>query len=699
LTNDTRCERPSPPGIIAPRVACEWRAPATGDPFPNHKQVLATPAVADFDFDDHRRGDTPTRKPSIVIPTYDALDGACGLGPMSLGANYGILRVLDGRTCEEQFILPTHVNGSATPALGDLDGDGHAEIVTLSATGGVVAFRFDPDAMPPAFKKMWDSHTADGMPSNPFAGRCMWTGVTIADLDDDGHPEIIAEGYVYDATGMLLDATAGLLNDPPSHGTGQFPVIADVDGDGTAELVSARRLLRWNRNLGRFDVAQTYANAKGYVAVADLGTVRSGVLDRSMQDGVPEIIIVVPGAVKTMTLDGTVVFGPIAMPSSTGGGPPTVGDFDGDGRAEIAAAGSDSYTIFDPDCVAGASTAACASARTDGILWTKRTQDHSSNITGSSVFDFEGDGTAEAVYADECFTRIFNGRTGEVLFSQPRSSCTWNEYPIVADIAGTFRARLAVGSNENCNVTCPATDDTFAGLRCRTSADCPNDLPCDEGLCRCTTNASCNTATLGGGFECLAPLSGTAGSGNVCRAVHSGERSGVRVFADAQDRWAGSRAIWNQHAYSVTNVDDEGGIPRTSEVEQNWRVPGLNNFRQNVQGDVAAQASPDLTVRLTPRYDGACSDNPWTLSATVCNRGASPAPDAVRVRFEAAGSLACTATTTIALGPSDCTIVSCAWAGGRGGILIRAAADDAADVRECEEANNHDEGFVSCRND
>jgi hypothetical protein len=83
----------------------------------------------------------------------------------------------------------------------------------------------------------------------------------------------------------------------------------------------------------------------------------------------------------------------------------------------------------------------------------------------------------------------------------------------------------------------------------------------------------------------------------------------------------------------------------------------------------------------------------------VCNRGASPAPDAVRVRFEAAGTVACTATTTIALGPSDCTVVSCAWAGGRGGILIHVAADDAADVRECEEANNHDEGFVSCRND
>ena len=32
------------------------------------------------------------------------------------------------------------------------------------------------------------------------------------------------------------------------------------------------------------------------------------------------------------------------------------------------------------------------------MLWSQRSQDMSSNVTGSSVFDFEGDGRAEAVY-------------------------------------------------------------------------------------------------------------------------------------------------------------------------------------------------------------------------------------------------------------------------------------------------------------
>ena len=54
----------------------------------------------------------------------------------------------------------------------------------------------------------------------------------------------------------------------------------------------------------------------------------------------------------------------------------------------------------------------------DYILWSTKSQDHSSNITGSSVFDFPGAGTPEVVYADECFARVFSGFDGTVLFSQ-----------------------------------------------------------------------------------------------------------------------------------------------------------------------------------------------------------------------------------------------------------------------------------------
>jgi hypothetical protein len=68
------------------------------------------------------------------------------------------------------------------------------------------------------------------------------------------------------------------------------------------------------------------------------------------------------------------------------------------------------------------------------VVWQVQNHDLSSSVTGSSVFDFEGDGKAEVIYADECFLWVFDGQTGAVRFAtrpppsprrRPPSSRTW----------------------------------------------------------------------------------------------------------------------------------------------------------------------------------------------------------------------------------------------------------------------------------
>src|SRR5690606_28317647 len=94
-------------------------------------------------------------------------------------------------------------------------------------------------------------------------------------------------------------------------------------------------------------------------------------------------------------------FPALTLPGTGAGGPPTVADFDGDGKAEIGVAQQNKYSMLKPNYAAG----------TLDLVWTVANHDLSSSVTGSSVFDFEGDGKAEVIYADECFQWVFDGQT------------------------------------------------------------------------------------------------------------------------------------------------------------------------------------------------------------------------------------------------------------------------------------------------
>ncbi|MFY0531621.1 FG-GAP repeat domain-containing protein [Nannocystis pusilla] len=74
-------------------------------------------------------------------------------------------------------------------------------------------------------------------------------------------------------------------------------------------------------------------------------------------------------------------------------------------------------------------------ANSDIDLWFKTTHDCSSAVTGSSVFDFNGDGKAEVIYSDEYHLWMYDGQTGTNLIpSTCNTTGTLWEYPLVADV-------------------------------------------------------------------------------------------------------------------------------------------------------------------------------------------------------------------------------------------------------------------------
>ena len=684
---DDACVRIAVPGRFNPQLQCTWE-PGPGDPRPAWAHILSTPMVADFNLNE----DDDLIRPSIVFTSDDGEDGSSELPT-------GVIRVIDGETCALQATLDMQLTShSSPPAIGDLDGDGTPEIVANKAGGGLVAFAYDREAG--EWVVRWRSTFADGRVWERAGGG--WGGPGIHDLDDDGVPEVLRGGTVFDADGVLVDDSLGYLVIGTTTANGS--AAADYDDDGRVEIATGDGVWEWRDGTWAAEVwfAASASTTRGYTAIGDF--------DVPPADGeifgAAQVVVVRSGTARVQSLTGRVWFGPVALPGGGTGGPPTVSDFDDDKRAKFAIASHGAYTVFDLDCRAEDGSGECASGRTDGILWTRTSQDFSSSQTGSSVFDFEGDGAAEAIYADECFVRVYDGTTGDVVYSQYTSSCTWQENPVVADVDGDLNSELIVPSNTNCGEpligrVCEGLepggiDPQFAGVQCEEDADCVS-RSCVAGYCRCVDDEGCCPGGCGdSGFVCAAPPAGTPGAGNTCRAAHTRGARGIRVYRDALDRWVNSRPVWNQHAYFVTNVEDDGTIPATSDARLNWRVEGLNNYRQNIEGDLRALAAPDITSR-----DGEailyCDplDGSLTLEVVVCNRGTEPVADSMVVEFfdgpVADDVRICRGSTSARLAAGDCTTVSCRWPDPPVGDAARdvyvVPDPDDRDL-ECEEGNN-----------
>jgi hypothetical protein len=582
-------------GAIACLEACSYKPTGTFNPVleyswggvitsPFNTDVMMAPIVLPLE-DTNCDGKIDQRDiPSIVFSSFaNAIYNSQG----TLHA----IRVVNGALADRWMTAPI-LNPRMQIAGGNIDGKPGNEIVACSPPSGgmvnVMAFNGSDGSM------LWSTPVAGGA---GFEGQM--TGIacfmpSIADLDGSGNVDVVVEGAVLDGAKGTVKAKL----------PGTTFVISDIDGDGTLDIVTGTAAYHSDGTV----LATAPSTVVGeWPAIGDLNL-----------DGKPEIVTINfpthtlsiwhydPNAPTKATVvrTGIDINGTAPQhcgPSeglTEGGGPPTIADFNGDGVPDVALAGGIAYTILDGKKLMDPSFANAAT-----ILWTSVTQDCTSASTGSSVFDFEGTGVAQAVYSDENYLRIYDGPTGNVLWKTCNTTGTEQEYPVIADVDNDGHADIVVVSNAAGVGPSPTSE-----IWC---SDNPNDPT----------------------------------------APHA--QAGVRVFGDANGTWVRTRSIWNEHAYHITNVNDDGSIPQHE--LPNWQQAGFNNFRQNKQlGDVFA--APDLVVSIAPVCPG-----PTALVATVRNIGQAAAPAGVVVGFYEGtppGTKLGQATTTQILYPAESQAVT-----------------------------------------
>lgn len=408
------------------------------------------------------------------------------------------------------------------------------------------------------------------------------SGLALADLDRDGKPEIVAttQDYrlvVYRNNGSKWWDTPPLAANPGTAPWGGGVLVADLDADGQPEVI-------FQKSVYTFDGRLKWTATGPYV-----GSTISG----DQRFSTPLAADLYREDKQNLVLGASVYSSQGQLLWQAQDGFTAVADFDRDGFPEIAVTSSGTVSLY---------------KHSGQRLW--QVTIPGGGLGGPpTIADVDGDGIPEIGVAGGNAYTVYR-RDGSVLWSkasQDNSSQMTGSTVFDFDGDGSaevlyadeIRIRAYRGSNGDVLWSIPHSSGT--ALEYPVVADVDAD-----------------------GHADLITVSNDYGTPpNATTLVH-----GIRVYQDENNSWVNTRSVWNQHAYSITNVNDDLTIP--ARPQPSWLAH--NTYRLNKRLDISATAVADATASYLRVRDGG-GTTPSRITVRVGNGGALSTPTGLKVAF------------------------------------------------------------------
>ncbi len=459
-------------------------------------------------------------------------------------------------------VFPDYLSVDTIPLVGDVNADGIPDVVFTSGQrpGG-----FGEGVV----RVLNGSNGAEIWTSTDAQTRVMASSnLAIADIDGVPGLEIIAQSATDTATLVAIDRDGSFLwrsqplvdqPAPPAPGGGVggggAPSIADLDCDGIAEIIYGKNVFSSLDGSYFWQPAAGGTNGINAGGDASLSVVVDVDLDGTME------VVAGPTAYKwnAATGMGEILWNNPAVPD----GWAAVGNFDGDAFPEIAITAQGSIYLLEGD--------------TGELIWQRQIPRGGggcfvNDLTGGppTVADFDGDCAAEVGVAGADLYSVLE-TDGTVRWSSPINDCSSHRTASsVFDFDGDGAAEVAFMDQTFLHVfqgidgteitTMPTASHTWIEMISIADVDADNNA------------------------EIIMPLNGSM--------------NGIQVIGDADDNWVNTRRIWNQHAYHIDNVNDDGSIPPLPTGFDCEKESWLQHNTYRDQIGTAVFSSSDITISI-----------------------------------------------------------------------------------------------------